>query len=279
MAFYNSAALAGGASFAKNLAMAGREVAGGWDLGPGFLSTNADEVFAEAMSQKGIPELMERIKTRYNVAAIPGGETALNIALASAYKMDSAMMVGNKDIAKDVTERIKAIGPFTKKVYDALRRMIHRGGTKPLRYKRGERMRALAVRALGRKNRRDALAGHAWYGSDPYLPGSRSTAHTYQGIYPAWMYPRRNMFGQPIAYPEVPEATKTARALKRARYESKVQNLMNSVAAPWTVPPGYNTVIKQEPIKLEALVPPDVPAPPPPPSVSGDWEFSGMYDL
>lgn len=245
MEYYNSAALAGGSSFLDNLDGATMELTGGWAVPQSYTNLNWPILYGNVMSMPGVQAMRAEIMKRYGIADGTAKADTLGKAIVMAFAMDTAMMTGDSERAKMLTDALKA-RPAFKKIYNYVRRKAHLGGTTKPKMSKADKQRMIARMRLGRLNRREALSKHDWYGSDPYLPGTSTRAGTYRYLYPSTYTPRArvDLFNEPIRPKRVlTEEQKQKRALKQAEYWNEIRELMNRrdiMASPsWTVPAGY----------------------------------------
>lgn len=122
----------------------------------------------------------------------------LDEAIGLAFAYDSALMMGQRAYLADLQQRLKA-HPAMKKLVDYIRRVAHRGNSKPPKMTKAERAQLKAAAASRRVAHANALTQSRWWGSNPYLPGSNKLAGTYKGLYlsaprgkdyiPAWYAP------------------------------------------------------------------------------------------
>lgn len=183
MSYYNSAALSGGNSIQD----AFDALSGGWAVSQELLTLPFDRQMegwrSTVMAIPEIQELKQDILEKYDIL----NPEVLDYAFTLAYIMDTGMMEGSQrfvDIAHRLISGMGEAAPAMKKVVSYVRRRVHAGTTTPAKISRGARLARLQQVQDTRDANRAALKAGPWFGSDPYLPGSRRRQGTYKYTYP-----------------------------------------------------------------------------------------------
>ena len=192
--YYNSAALRGG-----------------WAV-PDALSYDAgtlNDWATEALKDAGVQKVMNDIYSEYDVS-----EDALAAALGTAFMYDSALMSGNAANAKLASEIRKQMPKSQQSLFRMIRKRVHAGGTRPSKRTSAMKMEAME-KLLANK---EYLKANPWYGSDPYVEGTRQTTGRYVGIFP---HPSRKGM-PPTRYFEFRSGKTRPFAIKRVAEEEEV---------------------------------------------------------
>lgn len=175
---YNFAALRGGNTIQGCI----NRLSGGWNVPVGTYSNdpnNLDSV--QNVSPYMVSQMMpvrNYILSKYDV---PNDSLdLLDTVISYAFYYDSALMKGWSDVARGIRKRIRDAGPEFVKLFNYVRRVAHRGDTKPEDVDVAERARRTA--ALRRVNRAQ-LSGIDWYGSNPYIEDGGKTQGNYRYLY------------------------------------------------------------------------------------------------
>ena len=212
---------------------------GGWDPLPDY-ATKRFSIDALVESNPGLENVVAWVNKHYRI-----NPDTLRLALSIAYKIDTAMMMGN------VSALTKARGlyknkPYLRKFVTMLRKRIHRGGTRGSGKARRERTAAA----------RAALRNAAWYGSDPYVNGLSSGAYRYLGLYTGSHIPKGTKVGRRNPYGDVASRI----YLKDQMYPSSDLDDENAVPEGYDKPTTRRKGVKRQ---IVAATPPTIIPPTP----------------
>lgn len=169
---YNFAALRGG-----GIQDAINRLCGGWAV-PAVFPLPGVPVSAGAEEQEDMDDVKAYILDKYDFA----DKTVLDEAVDAAFSYDSALMRGQREYLSAMQARFKQ-NPDFKKLVDYVRRVAHRGDSKPAKLTKAQRKERSRIAAEKRIANAGYLASSRWYGSNPYVEGTRHTMGNYSGLY------------------------------------------------------------------------------------------------